>query len=108
MPGGSPSGDSDSPVEDATGDSAVADPDVDEGGLDMAEARVTMEPSMTCVDGVFTCGICAYTTDKKANWYKHKVHHTGSVRQSFSRFIWCYRSEERLCLTCFSIHLSHC
>ena len=78
MPDGSPSGDTDSPPEDATGDAAMADPDVDEGGLDMAEARVTMEPSMTCVDGVFTCGICAYTTDKKANWYKHKVHHTGS------------------------------
>ena len=97
MPGGSPSSGAGLPAElaeDATGDTTVADPEVDEGGIDMTEARVMIEPLMTCVDGMFTCGFCSYTTDKKANWYKHKVHHTGSVTRSFSHFIWCYTRQE--------------
>ena len=50
-------------------------------------ADMVMVPAAKSMDGVFRCDFCSYTTDKKANWYKHKVHHTGNVTKCFSHTI---------------------
>ena len=35
------------------------------------------------MQGLLECPYCDYTTDKKANWYKHKKRHSGT---SYIRF----------------------
>jgi len=49
---------------------------------------VVLVPAIACTDGLFRCDYCKYTTDKKANWYKHKIHHTGYfIRHFFRTFL---------------------
>ncbi len=41
------------------------------------DGKVDVEQPHIFENGVMQCRYCNYTTDKKANWYKHKRKHTG-------------------------------